>query len=259
VIRHLFALSIVVAIAGCADLLNAVKSEVGASDKAATTTAAAAEPAPPAAPEPAPVPDPQPNPELRKGLQCLDFKPFDLQIGVKEDYKVKIGMATETRGGFIKREKAELSDGCFLPVLKPNQCAHMLVNQAKFEALGNSDDWKVQCVHSDAPDQGVITSTDLFPYSIQPGPVDYKDMILLCGHDQDPSYACNPGSNSARGGEWQKVLEAKKAVQISVCAYPDGSVGDASFPKGRYVYCQYFNKKSGKSLIGFEYLRGPRT
>jgi hypothetical protein len=115
-------------------VLNAVKAEMSPAQQE-TPSVTTAEAAPAAAPEPAPVPEPQPNPELRKGLQCLHFKPFDLQTGVKEDYKVKIGMATETRGGFIKREKAELSDGCFLPVLKPNQCAHMLVNQAEVDPV----------------------------------------------------------------------------------------------------------------------------
>jgi hypothetical protein len=132
------------------------------------------------------------------------------------------------------------------------------VDQAKFSALGNSNEWKVQCVHSDAPDEGVIKNPDMYPAIIQPGPVDYKDMVLLCGHDQDPSYPCNAGSNSARGAEWQKVLEAKKAVQVSVCAYPADTTDAKAFPKGRYVYCQYFNTKSGKSLLGFEYLRTPR-
>jgi len=237
-------------------VLKAVKAEMSPASQE-TPSATTAEAAPAAAPEPAPtpVPEPQPNPELRKGLQCVDFKPFDIQLGYREDYKVKIGMATETRGGFIKREKATLTDGCMLPTLKPSQCAQMLVDKAKFDALGNSNDWKVQCVHSDAPDQGVITNTDQFPAVVQPGPVDYKDMILLCGHDQDPSYACNPGSNSARGGEWQKVMDAKKAIQVSVCAFADGGLPDKAFPKGRYVYCQYYNKTSGKSLIGFEYLR----
>lgn len=258
-VRILSIFSLVAALAGCADLTNALKAELTPSkEPAAETAAAASTPAEPTpAPEAAPIPDPQPNPELRKGLQCVDFKPFDIQLGYREDYKVKIGMATETRGGFIKREPAALTDGCMLPELKPSQCAQMLVDKKKFDALGNSNDWKVQCVHADAPDEGVIKNPDLFPYTVQPGPVDYKDMILLCGHDQDPSYACNPGSNSARGGEWQKVMDAKKAIQVSVCAFPDGGLADKAFPKGRYLYCQYYNTKSGKSLIGFEYLRAP--
>ena len=37
-------------------------------------------------------------------------------------------------------------------------------------------------------------------------------------------------------------------------AYQELSYKKQDFPKGRYLYCQYYNTKSKKSLFGYEFL-----
>jgi hypothetical protein len=187
---------------------------------------------------------------FRKTLKCLDIKPSDVQLGYVEKYAVTEGMSKKDYGGFLKREKATM-DKCHLPELKTGQCAVMLFPEAALAPLGNSNDWEVQCVLADKPAAGMINK-EYAPYKVSA--VDYKDMILKCGHDQGDAYTCHEGSNSMRGGEWQKQLKEKKATMVSFCAYPAASSDPAEYKGVRYV-CQYYNKKKSAALFTAEYMR----
>ncbi len=191
----------------------------------------------------------QPNPELRQTLlQCTDAKISQVEHGYVKDYNVTEGLSTTTYSGFIERENVSVTHGCFVGELESNQCAVMQVDTDAYEAMGNWNDWQMQCVYSDRPQAGAIESKDSYPYK-----ADYialKAMLYKCGHDQGDQYPCHEGNNSTRSGVYQKQY-LKDKTQLSVCA---NTAWDAP-AKGQYVYCQYYNKQSKKSLFGFEFLQ----
>lgn len=212
---------------------------------------------PEAAPEPE-APEPEPNPELRKTLlKCnAEVKPKDVQSGVVGPYKFTEGMKTEERTGFLERQPLEMSEGCFLGELSPSQCVSWTVDEKKYAALGNSNEWEVQCVYSDDPSAGVIRNKNEFPYKMETLNPYY--FMLMCGHDQGDSYECMQGSNSIRGGKWRDKLKAQGKLQMGFCApksvmYQEVAYDYKKFPKGRWIYCQYFNKKTAQSMVGFEF------
>ncbi len=195
--------------------------------------------------------DSGPSDTLKSFTQCLDFKPSNIITGYREDYTFRQGMSTEKRSGLIKREQASLRDGCILPSLKPMQFVYMEVDTKKYEALGNSNDWEMQCVKSDAPEQGALSETE--SKSESPYKVDYlsgKDMMLHCGNSEGIN-ECASGSNSSRSGAWKKKLDASGKTMLSVYATPSMLAPQS----GEKLYCQYFNKKKNQSLFAFEYLR----
>jgi hypothetical protein len=214
----------------------------------------------------APVPPPEPNPDLRAGLQCIDgLVPGDVQVGVMREYDVKEGMNTSQRTGFLDRKPADVSNGCFLGELQPAGCFAFTVDQKKYEALGNSNDWQVQCVYSDDPGAGAIENKDEYPYQVDSMPG--KAMMLLCGHTEGDGYECDEGNNSGRSGVWQKKMEAQGKQQLGFCTqvyskqslpYIDNTHDDGKYASGRWVYCQYYNKQSKKNLFGYEFLQTSR-
>ena len=206
------------------------------------------------------IPDPEPNAELRKSLlKCnSSVTPGDVLSGRVGEYKFTEGMNTDERTGFLDRKPIEMTDGCFLGEFKPGECAAWTVNEENYKALGNSNDWEVQCVYSDDPGAGVIKNKGEFPYTLDRMNPHY--FMLMCNHDQDESYQCHEGSNSARGGKWREQLDAQGKVQLGFCApeslvYQETSYEDKDYPKGRWVYCQYYNKQSNESMAGFEFLQ----
>lgn len=206
-------------------------------------------------------PAPEPNLELRAGLGCIDgFLPTDVQKGTMREYDVKEGMNVSQRSGFMDRAPVEMTNGCFLGELKPSECFAFTVKSEKYAALGNSNDWEVQCVYSDDPGAGAIGNKDEYPYSVDRMPG--KAMMLLCGHSEGDAYECDEGSNSARGGVWQKKLEATGKEQLGFCnnelTKQSVTYDTDQYPSGRWVYCQYYNKQSKKNLFGYEFLQTTR-
>jgi hypothetical protein len=206
--------------------------------------------------EAANVPDPEPNPELvDKMLSCIpDLKPQDVQYGKVAKYKFTQGMKTDERTGFLERESVEMTNGCYVGALEPEQCVSMTVDTAKFEGLGNSNKWEVQCVYADDPSAGMIKNKNMYPYALDRMKPNYY--VLMCGHDQGEGYECAEGSNSKRGGIWRDKLKAAGKTQLGFCVnrklYQETDYEDKDFPKGRYLYCQYFNSTSGKALFGWQ-------
>jgi|GEM_PF-2540363 len=206
-------------------------------------------------------PPPEPNLELRAGLQCIDgVKPMDVQRGVKRDYDVKEGMSVDQRSGFMDREPVTMTNGCFLGELQPNTCFAFTVNEAAYTALGNSNDWAVQCVYSDAPGDGALENKGEYPYQVDNMPG--KEMMLLCGHDEGDAYECAEGSNSSRSGEWDKKLDKDGKIQLGFCIntkpYQELSYNKDDYPSGRWAYCQYYNSKTKKNMFGYEFLQTHR-
>ncbi len=238
----------------CGQLMGKNNSQAPASDTAAQTESsdAAAKDAAEEVVE-APAPTPEPNPALRDSLSCSSVAVGDVQIGKRAKYEYSQGMAKKSMDGFIDRRSAEVSDGCFLGDVAPGECAVFTVDHKSYYDLGNSNEWETQCVYSDAPEAGLITNKDVYPYKMT-GWVQNKDMILKCGNNQGDDVACDDGSNAMRGGMWQKKLDAEKKDMLSFCNHPVRS-SDPDDSSNRYVFCQYYNTRSKTALVGFEYLR----
>jgi hypothetical protein len=183
------------------------------------------------------------NPELRNNiLKCMDLKPANIQKGYVESYKVTEGLSSSNYSGLIKREKVQVTNGCFVGELDPLQCVVMTVDEKKFNALGSSNDWELQCVYSDDP------STAAHEAPKNPNGVSGKEMLLKCGHDQGGNYPCHDGSNSQRSGEYiHKIIKGKKMLSFCAVSSHDRDFAD------QYVYCQYYNKKAKKSLFALEF------
>lgn len=235
---------------GGADKPAEKKAELAADDT--KTAEPAAEPA-------ADVPEPMPNAELRTSLlKCNDtVKPMDVQSGRVGQYKFTEGMATSERTGFLDRKPVTMTNGCFLGEMKAGDCFSWTVDEKKYAALGNSNEWEVQCVYSDKPGDGVIKNKSEYPYTMDRLNPHY--FMLMCNHDQGDGYECLEGSNSMRGGKWREKLKAQGKVQMGFCAnkyaYQETTYEDKEYPKGRWVYCQYYNKKSNQSMAAFEFLQ----
>ena len=73
------------------------------------------------------------------------------------NYTFQNGFKKEKRSGLINRKPGELTSGCILPSLESGQVAYMEVDTKAYKALGNSNDWTMQCVRSDDPGAGALS------------------------------------------------------------------------------------------------------
>jgi len=195
----------------------------------------------------------KPAANLRAITQCSSLRPSNILIGKYGDYTFQQGMSSERRTGLIGRRSAELSDGCILPSMQPREVVYMEVPTAELKTMGGSSEWEMQCVKSANPSAGAVGQTE--GLSEYPHKVNYlagKDIMLHCGNSENVS-ECATGSNSNRSGEWKKKLDSRGMTMLSVLATPS-TLAPAN---GEKLYCQYYNKPSGKSLFAFEYLRTP--
>ena len=195
-----------------------------------------------------------PSEELIAFTECTNFKPENITLGYRGEYTFKKGFKKEKRTGFINRTKGNLSHGCILPSLQSKQIAYMEVDTKKYEALGNSNSWSMQCLRSADPDAGAITENESKTESIYSvSALSGKDMMLHCGNSEGIT-ECASGSNSKRGGEWKKKLKAKGKTMLSIHAFTSTLAPEG----GEKLYCQYYNETSGKSLFAVEYIRSKR-
>lgn len=188
----------------------------------------------------------KPNPDIRQNiLKCDDVALKNVQIGNSASYNVTEGLSSSKYTGFINRSKVQVSNQCFIGVLQSDECVTMEVSKAELDKVTgkSSNNLKMQCVYSDDPSKMAVAEV---PYKADNVPL--KNMLLKCGHDQGDEYACDEGSNSARSGKYKKD-HLKGKVQLSVCG-----IAYHQAPKsGQHIYCQYYNKKSKKSIFAFEF------
>ncbi|MFT5662190.1 MAG: hypothetical protein ACI9TV_002838 [Sulfurimonas sp.] len=186
-----------------------------------------------------------PDSSLIELTDCTNLKLTNIMLGYDGTYTFKNGFKTEKRTGFIKREKGKVSHSCVLPSLNPGQSVYLEVDAKKFKALGNSNDWSMQCMKSANPDAGALENE--YP---REGFLSKKEMMLHCGNSEGVK-ECAKGSNSTRAGAWKKKLNkaGKKMFSLKAIKSPLAANG------GEKVYCQYYNSDSGKSLFAFEYIR----
>ncbi len=190
----------------------------------------------------------RPNPELRNNLlKCDDVNLKNVQIGNSTSYEVTEGLSKSNYTGFINRRPATVTNQCFIGVLDSDECATMEITEAELKQVtqGDRNSLKMQCIFSNEPSK--IANQEV-PYRADNIPLNY--MLLKCGHDQGNQYPCDEGSNSSRSGKYKKQ-QLKGKTQLSVCATKYHLVKDG----GQHIYCQYYNKKSKKSLFAFEFFQ----
>jgi hypothetical protein len=207
-----------------------------------------------------------PSDSLTSLTKCASVKPSNIIIGSLGDYTFQQGFTKEKRSGLINRNNGSLSKGCILPSLQSRQVAYMEVDTKSYEALGSSNDWEMQCLKSANLSVGAVNEKEPkgeYPYHVNV--LSGKDMLLFCGHvnvlsgkdmllfcgNSENIDDCGEGSNSSRSGQWDKKLDARGKTMLSVM----GVASTLAPAQGEKLYCQYYNKKSGKSLFAFEYLR----
>lgn len=192
-----------------------------------------------------------PSSSLTSMTNCATLKPSNITIGKLGPYTFQQGFTKEKRTGLIGRKSGSLSNGCILPSLQSREVVYMEVDTAAFNALGSSNDWKMQCVKSANPGAGAVSEKESDNES--PKSVSYlsgKDLMLHCGNSEGVS-ECGEGSNSSRSGQWKKKLKSQGKTMLSVLAV----TSPLAPAQGEKLYCQYYNKNSGKSLFAFEYMR----
>lgn len=192
-----------------------------------------------------------PDKALTSMTTCTDFKPENIIIGHVGEYTFQKGFSKEKRNGLIGRKAGTLTNGCILPSLQSHEVAYMEVDTKKYEALGNSNDWSMQCVKSANPGAGAVGETEgKTEYSYSVDYITGKSMLLYCKNSEGIE-ECAEGSNSTRSGIWKKKLAKKGKTMLSIHA----NTSTLAPKQGEKLYCQYYNQTSGKSLFGFEYLR----
>ncbi len=217
--------------------------------------------APPEAPQAAASPDAsvpvtgtslgEPAANLIAATKCANLKPTNIIIGNVGDYTFQEGFSVEERSGLINRKAGALSHDCILPSLESRQIAYMEVDTAAYEAMGNSNDWEMQCVRSADPAAGAVgqkESKTEYPYKVTY--LSGKDMMLHCGNSEGID-ECAEGKNSHRSGAWDAKLKDRGTTMLSV----HGNASTHAPAGGEKLYCQYYNKPSRMSLFAFEYMR----
>lgn len=185
-----------------------------------------------------------PDKSLTDLTQCAGLKLENVQVGVRGDYSFKQGFSNEKRRGFVNRRKGEVIRDCITPSLNPGEIVYFEVNKAQFERMGAGNAWQMQCVKSNNPGGGTVrlASWNGTTHDYLNG----ADIKLHCGNDQGIE-DCASGTNSERGYAYRTEMNNKGKVGVSFMA----RFAEIDRDTGR-LYCQFYNKKSGKSLVAFE-------
>lgn len=193
-----------------------------------------------------------PSDKLISFTKCAGLSLSNVMVGELGDYTFQQGFSQEERSGLINRKKGNVSKGCILPSIRSHQAIYLEVDTKKYEAMGNSNNWEMQCVKSANPSEGVVGSSE--PKTEYPYKVTWlagKHMMLHCGHSEKHVEGCAEGSNSSRSGKYDKLLKSRGKTMLSIY----GTASTLAPASGEKLYCQYYNKPTGKSLFAFEYLR----
>lgn len=193
-----------------------------------------------------------PSDKLVSFTKCAGLSLTNIMVGELGDYTFQQGFSQEKRSGFINRKPGKLAKTCILPSIYSHQAIYMEVDTKAYEAIGDSNSWEMQCVKSANPSAGAVGNSEPkgeYPYKVSW--LSGKDMMLHCGHSESHVSSCAEGSNSSRSGKYKKLLKEKGKTMLTVY----GTASTLAPANGEKLYCQYYNKPSGKSLFAFEYLR----
>lgn len=187
-----------------------------------------------------------PSANLTSQTKCTGLALSDITIGNLGEYTFQQGFSKEKRSGFINRKPGKVSKSCIItPGLQSREVLYFEVDRAKYKALDKGNDFEWQCVRSDNPGAGV---TDYWNWNSDQYLGD-SHMKLHCGNDQSVSN-CATGSNSSRASAYSADMKKRGKYGISFMA----RTTEKHRGPTEKLYCQYYNKRTGQSLVGFEYI-----
>ena len=185
--------------------------------------------------------------------QCDSMSPSKIVYGHLGDYTFSQGMSTETRTGFIDRRDVSFESGCILPNLTSGDVMYLEYDTAALRTQGYPNDFETQCIKIDDRAYDTVNAAEgLSEYPSNDTYLGDSHLRLACGNSEGIS-ECTNGRNSDRASAASADLKARGKTALSFFMTRTRS---SSTPKpGERLYCQYYNKASGKSLFGYEYFR----
>jgi len=187
-----------------------------------------------------------PSANLTSQTKCTGLALSQVTIGNLGEYTFQQGFSKEKRTGFINRKSGKVSKSCIItPGLQSREILYFEVDRAKYKALDKGNDFEWQCVRSDNPGAGV---TDYWNWNSDQYLGD-SHMKLHCGNDQGISN-CATGTNSSRASAYSADMKKRGKYGISFMARTTEKYRGPT----EKLYCQYYNKRTGQSLVGFEYI-----
>ncbi len=189
-----------------------------------------------------------PSANLTSQTQCSGLALSNVTVGNLGEYTFQQGFSKEKRTGFINRKPGKVSGSCIAPSLQPQEILYFEVDEKKYKAMDKGNDFTWQCVKSDDPGAGTV---DYWTWHSDRYLGD-SHMKLHCGNDQGVS-DCATGTNSSRASAYTADRKNRGKYGISFLA----RLNEHSRAKTEKLYCQYYNKRTGKSLVAFEYLSAP--
>lgn len=193
-----------------------------------------------------------PAKSLTDFTKCSGIPLEKVTVGRLGSYTFQQGFSKEKRSGFINRRAGNVMRGCITPSLQAGEVVYFEVSTAQYKAQTKGGDWKLQCVSSDDPSGGTIALAS--SNGTSDSYLSDSHMKLHCGNDQGLS-DCASGTNSQRSTAYKNDLRKRGKTGISFMArYLEN--GREKF--GGKLYCQYYNRNSGKSLVGFEMMHAKR-
>lgn len=189
-----------------------------------------------------------PSSSLTSQTKCAGLTLSNVTIGNLGEYTFQQGFSKEKRTGFINRKSGTTTGGCIAPSLQADEILYFEVDEKQYKATDKGNDYAWQCVRSDNPGAG---TTNYWTWHSDRYLGD-SHMKLHCGNDQGVS-DCATGTNSSRASSYKTDRRKRGKYGISFLARRN----EHSSASNEKLYCQYYNKRTGKSLVAFEYLSAP--
>ncbi len=187
-----------------------------------------------------------PSKQLTDLTNCAGIPLERVTIGTHGEYTFQQGFSKEKRDGFINRRPGKVIRDCITPSLQSGEIVYFEVDTAKYKAMTKGNDWQMQCVKSNNPGGGTISLNGWRGESEMW--LGDKDMKLHCGNSEGDT-DCATGTNAQRSRAYKNDLRARGKTGFSFLARTLDTGRDQDAGK---LYCQFYNKRSGKSLVAFE-------
>ncbi|OAO01563.1 hypothetical protein [Parasphingorhabdus sp.] len=188
----------------------------------------------------------KPSASLTNYTKCAGLPLSNITIGKLGSYSFQQGFSKEKRTGFINRRPAK-ADACILNSgLQKDEILYFEVDESSYRKTRNGSNYTLQCVNSDNPGGGTVPihgtngSSDSY--------LGDSHMKLACGNSEGLSDCAN-GKNSDRASAHSADLKKRSKYGASFLARANDL---SKRGQSKRLYCQFYDKNSGKSLVAFE-------
>jgi len=188
----------------------------------------------------------KPSASLTNFTKCAGLPLSNITIGKLGSYTFQQGFSKEKRTGFINRRPAK-ADGCILTAgLQKDETVYFEVDESSYRKTRNGSNYTLQCVDSGNPGGGTVPlhgtngSSDSY--------LGDSHMKLACGNSEGLSDCAN-GKNSDRASAHSSGLKKRRKYGASFLARANNL---SKRGQSKRLYCQFYNKNNGKSLVAFE-------